>query len=251
MLTWFDAAAYSSLWVSLAAAALCLAAADAMTGAPNGVAGALALCGTLVVYNVDRLRDLERDRETTPARTAFVSRHRRGLVALSAVSGVGSLACGALLGPRAIAALAPVLVLGLLHRRLKRLDYLKTLYIALAWVAVVVGLPAIVSVRAAGVPWVAGIVGATMLANVTASNLRDDEAASAALGEGVPLRLARACAVLGLALALLGPEAIRALAWIPLATLLALVRFDDGERYGHLVVDGALLVGGLAALLAG
>jgi hypothetical protein len=44
---------------------------------------------------------------------------------------------------------------------------------------------------------------------------------------------------------------VRALVALPLAMGAAVAAFRPGERYGALVVDGALLVGGLAAYGAG
>jgi hypothetical protein len=55
-------------------------------------------------------------------------------------------------------------------------------------------------------------------------------------------------AAFGVLLSLLAPHALRGLVLVPLATLVALVPFDPGERYSHLVVDGALLVGALGAM---
>ena len=46
----------------------------------------------------------------------------------------------------------------------------------------------------------------------------------------------------------LAPAGARPLGLVPLATLAALVAFDPGERYGLVVVDGALLAGALGAL---
>lgn len=247
-MAWFEALAYSSVWVALAAGALCAAAAEAMAGTPHGMASALAFCGTLVVYNLDRLRDLERDRTTAPLRSAFVSRHRSVLIGLTCVAALASAGLGVLLGARAIAALLPVLLLGLLHRRLKSIAYAKPFYIALAWVVVTVMLPAVLLDVRQRAAWVAGIFGLTILANVIACNLRDGEAASAALGAGVPLRLARLTAIAGLLTALLAPDYARPLVLVPLLTLGALLPFDPGERYGHLAVDGALLVGATGAL---
>ena len=244
-----DALAWSSLQVALAAGLLCSVSARAMTGDWQPVAAALAFCGTLVVYNVDRLRDLARDRQTSPARSAFVARHRRALGTLVGMAGVASLGLGILLGPRAVLALVPVLVLRLLHRRLKRYVLAKPLYIALAWVGATVVLPAVVRPDPQGVTDAAWMVGLTILANVIACNVRDGEAASAAFGEGVPLRLARATAFGGMAIGLLAPVAIRPLVLVPVTTLLALVPFRPTERYGHLVVDGALIVGALGAAL--
>ena len=58
---------------------------------------------------------------------------------------------------------------------------------------------------------------------------------------------ARAAALVLVSLALLAPAGARGLAFVPAATLLALLRFRPDERHGLVVVDGALLAGGLVA----
>ena len=63
------------------------------------------------------------------------------------------------------------------------------------------------------------------------------------------LIFARIIALAGLALALAGPATFVALAWIPAFELIALGFFRPTEHYGHLGVDGALLVGALASLV--
>jgi len=62
--------------------------------------------------------------------------------------------------------------------------------------------------------------------------------------------MARACALAGLATAAFAPVPASRIVWIPLLTLLALAGFRPTERYGLLVLDGALLAGGALALLA-
>lgn len=248
-----EALAGSSLWLAAAAAALCAAAGRALGAgsAPAGLgaAAALAAAGTLVVYNVDRLRDLERDRATTPRRVAFVERHRRAMVVLTALAAAAAGILAWRAGGAVLVVLLPVLALGLAHRRLKRHAWWKPIYVSGAWVAVTVGVPSVVLPQPRHVAWVAALVAAGVLANAIASNVRDDEAPSAAFGPRVPLRLARASAALGVGLALLAPPAVRPLALVPLATLAALAAFHPGELYGLVVVDGALLAGALGALV--
>jgi 4-hydroxybenzoate polyprenyltransferase len=92
-----DALAFSSLWVALAASALVWATSLALGAPPSASLVALVFGGTLVVYGVDRLRDMTRDAAVAPRRTTFVSQHRRPLamlVGLSALVSVG--AAGAL-----------------------------------------------------------------------------------------------------------------------------------------------------------
>jgi 4-hydroxybenzoate polyprenyltransferase len=241
--------AFTSLWVAAAAAALGAASAHALGVPVDPATVTLAAAGTLVVYNVDRLRDTRNDRHTSPRRTAFVERWRSALLALAGVGALASAALAWRAGPGVLGVLAPVAALGLFHRRLKRHAWWKPFYVAGAWTAVAVGLPAVGSEAPRHVGWVTLVVAATILANVVASNLRDDEAPSARFGPGVPLRLARGLALAALAAALLAPTPVRPLFLVPLATLAALAPFHPGELYGLVTVDGALLLGALASLL--
>lgn len=243
-----DACVFSSTWLALAAAALTAAASRALGAEPSPRAVALAACGTLVVYNVDRLRDVARDRATAPRRTAFVERHRNGLLVLTLASGLAAAALALTAGWRVLALLAPVAAAGLLHRRLKHLAFLKALYVVAAWLAVVVGLPWCLATAARHASWVLAVLGAAMLANAIASNVRDREAGAARMGAARALAWARGAALAGLVVALAAPPAVRSLAAVPALTLAVLVRFRPGEDYGLVWVDGALLAGALLAL---
>ena len=81
---------FSSLWVGLAAGLLCCAATLAMGSPPLFPAIAVASAGTIVVYNVDRLLDVQRDRETSPRRSNFISAHRNALVLISVAAALAS-----------------------------------------------------------------------------------------------------------------------------------------------------------------
>jgi len=244
-----DALLFSSLWVSLAAAALTAAAARTQGVAPVRVA-ALAGCATLVVYLIDRLRDLERDFQTAPERSAFVSSHRTLLIGAAVLATCGALGLTATLPWQALLAPVAAAPVAFFHRRLKRLDLAKAAYVTTAWVAVTVGLPAGLG-GARHTLWVAAAIGLAVFANAIASNVRDDEAAAARFGTRRVLRVAYASAAGAAALPLLGPEPVRPLAAIGLLTGLALLGFRPSERYGLGAVDGALVVGGLVALAFG
>jgi 4-hydroxybenzoate polyprenyltransferase len=247
-LAWLDRLLWSSAWLALAAAALTAASARGGGLAPGPALLGLAFGGTLAVYVVDRVRDLPRDRVTAPERAAFVARHRRALLALAGLAGALAAGAALALGPRPLLVAAVVGALGLAHRRLKRFAPAKPVYLTFAWTAVPVGLPAAAGPAAAHVGWVAAIVGATVLPNVMLSNLRDREALAGRLGTRRTLRVASAVLLAGLGAALLGPASVRPLAALPLATAAALAFFRPSERYGALVVDGALLAGALFAL---
>jgi hypothetical protein len=245
--SWLDALVFSNLWMAAAAGALVAATSRAMGTAIRPEAVGLAFAGVLVVYNVDRLRDLDRDREGSPDRSAFIAEHEGRLIALSSVAAAASLYFGARAGWPAAVTLLPVLGMGLFHRRLKRFENVKIGYIAASWTCVGFGLPALLAANARNLHWGAAIAAATILANVIAFNVR-------AAGEGVErvrrrnaLQVARACAAIGVALGALAPSPANALVAIPLATLLALVGYRPTERFSPLFLDGALLVGSLIA----
>jgi len=246
LLATLEVLAFSGLWVALAAAGLSLAAALAMASAPDPRVAGVALFGTLAVYGADRLFDVDRDRVSSPLRTDFVLRHENRLALLSALSGAVAVGLGLSLGPRVVSLLALVLAAGLAHRRLKQIRFAKPLYIALAWCAVVVWVPAAVASEAHDVGWVSAVIALAVLANAIASNVRDGEQGLARPDHA--LVVARLCALLSLGSAWLAPAPLRALAAVPAATLLALLRGRIDERWGLVAVDGALVAGSALAV---
>jgi hypothetical protein len=251
-----DAFAFSSALVAFAAATLTATTSHALGFPLQPAVLVLAFCGTGVVYCIDRVRDLARDTNTSPLRSAFVAAHRGEMLAAAAFCACAAFAAGALAGARVVAIAGAVAALGFAHRRLKRLIWLKPFYLSGSWAAVVVGLPA--AAASASVPLdlrriglAVAIVGACVHANVILSNLRDSEGLAARIGAPGARRIASALCFGGLATALLGPGELRGLAALPLAMSAAVAAFRPGERYGALVVDGALLAGAAAASLLG
>ncbi len=207
---------------------------------------ALAAAGATIVYVVDLLRDLPRDRLTSPLRSAFVERRRSALrlllfPALGVCAGAAFFA-----GVRVSLAALLVAGLGLFHRRLKRFDWAKPLYLGAAWTAVTVGLPALYDPAARGVVAPALVIGCSVSANVLLSSLRDGEGLAARLGPKNTLRAAGALLVpAGFAPVLL-PAALPLLLCIPAAMAVAVIAFRPGERGATLGIgpDGALVAGG-------
>ena len=196
------------------------------------------------------LRDLARDRRTAPSRSAYVTRHRTGLIALAAAALAPAVGLALVAGPGSVLLLLPVAAVGLLHRRLKRLRYAKSFYVTAAWLTVVVGLPWLLAPAPAHPIWTLLVLGLAILANAVASSIRDHEAAALHLGPTGALAAARSAAAAALLLALAAPPPVRGLLPVPALTLAALLGFRSDERYGLLVVDGALLVGAGLALAA-
>jgi len=243
-----EALVFSNLWMAAAAGALVAASSRGMGTAIRPEAVGLAFAGTLVVYNVDRLRDLHRDQFASPDRSEFVAKHDGRLIALTGAAAVASLYFLVCAGWSAALLLLPVFTAGLLHRRIKRFENLKILYIAAAWTCVGFGLPSILAPDAQNLHWVAPILALTMIANVIAFNVRAEAAGVERVRRRYALQVAHVCAILGVALGALAPSPADALVSIPLATLLALVAYRPNERFSPLFVDGALLVGSLIAI---
>lgn len=209
-----------------------------------------------MVYNVDRLRDIERDRTTTPSRTAFIERNRSRLVFFAGAAGLASLGAASTLPLQVAALCAVVLSVGLLHRRIKHVTGLKTAYITFAWTAVCVGIPAQIGDLSFCESGPTGIaIGMTIAANLIVSNLRDREGGVSQIPNSAAMALALLlCALAALACLTEVLGLARTLAAIPLLEATAIAGFSSAgarrhhERYGLAVVDGALLVGGLIGL---
>jgi len=255
-----DSLLFSSLWAAWVAASLVLAASLAMELHPSLAVIALAAAGTLVVYNVDRLRDLERDRSTSPQRSAFVEQNRRFLAGLAGAAGLLCLILALQMDKAVWMLCAGALAIGLLHRRLKGGRAFKAFYVSAVWVAIVVGLPALalqgseVPRGALHVAWVVASLGGPLGANLIASNLIPSRLGDGVRGSSEPpsrarLRLALMLCGVAAGIAALGPSSVKPLAWVGLAEAASIWTYRPGERYGLAVLDGALLAGSLVAAL--
>jgi 4-hydroxybenzoate polyprenyltransferase len=244
-----DAFVFSSGLAAAVGGSLSLAASLAL-GAPQiAVWVFLAASGTFLIYTLDRLRDRARDRSTSPIRTAFVSRHRQGLIGAAFAVAIGFTAV-LFTAPSSIIQLClTVGLIGAFHRRLKNHPAIKTIYVSLSWVAICVGIPWLASGHTPnsnlGV-WVASVFLPILTANLIASNLRDDESLRLSGGHLAVLWTARGFAAMAIGIAFAAPDELFALVWIPACEALALIFFRRSERYRHVAIDGALLIGALA-----
>jgi len=247
-----DGIAFSGLLPGGVAASLVWAA--AMTLSPRigsaalGAPLVLALAGTVAVYNVDRLRDVENDRPTSPDRSRFVDRHRTALIAMTGLAALAGVVA-ALQMPLMIWGLCGVAaMLGLLHRRLKESPAFKIAYVTGAWLGVTIGLPVLALAEAGRslphIAWLVGILGGAIAANLIASDYRGEAGDGARRGLRAARALAAASLGLGGAAAIAG-SSTAALVFVPAAELVSLAFFRSDERYGLLVVDGALMMGAL------
>ncbi|RKZ13251.1 hypothetical protein DRQ32_01990 [bacterium] len=218
----------SGIWVGACAVALLAASARSMGVGPDFGLLALAGLGTAGVYGFDRWAT----RGGSPA----------GWILPCLVAGV----LGLRQPPQAILILVAVCALALVHVRLRDLPWAKPVYIALAWIGVVVGLPWVLR-GSAPAPVALGPVALAIAANVLACDAVDREAEAAQIAPKKVWWIARAVAAAGVAVAFAMGAA--PLATIPGCLLLALVRWPADRRFAERVLDGALLVGALAAIV--
>ncbi len=249
-----EGVAYSSALAALVGGAMTWAVGQAFASPRLAHDAALVACGAFLIYNVDRLRDLARDYPGSPKRTAFVLRHRPWLVGATGIVGLMLLALLAAAPARNLALCLAVGSIGLLHRRLKQDLRFKIAYVAGAWTAACVGLPWLARRGAedesgGAFAWSILFVGAALAANLIASNLREAKRSAASWSPKTGIVVARAMAIASAAAAGMAPEAVAPLGWIPAAEAVSLCFFRPSERFGHLAVDGALLLGALIAIV--
>lgn len=219
----------SGIWVGACAVALQLAAGRSMGADPSWPLIAVTGLGTVAVYGFDRW---------------FVSRAGRPFWVLPAIPAA---ILGLGLAPGAIAILAGVCGLALVHARLRHLPWAKPLYITAAWIGVVIGLPWIL--RGPGpIPVVLAPLSLAVVANVLACDAVDREAEAAQINPRKVWWLARALALIGVIAGLVSPG-VRPVAVVPGILLLALIPWPASRRWVEWGLDGALLLGGLLASL--
>ncbi len=250
---------FTSLWISTAAAALATAVSHVVLGAPASPRLiALIFCGTLSLYNLDRLLDLARDAHTSPERSRFIRENFLELTFLAISAGSISAVLALHFGKSILLICAGVFLLGLLHLRWKQNPYCKSAYLTFAWLLIVVGLPVIVYIHhpnghaallipTVSLPIVKIILCIAILAPALFANaIVFGEYTTAA--RNTPFCIAKVMTLIGVAAAILAPRPLHWLLLVPLATLLAIIEFRSDEYYSLFVIDGALL--GSAVLIA-
>jgi hypothetical protein len=217
----------SGIWLALCASSLLVAAARSMGVHAGWDLLAVTALGTMGVYGFDRW---------------VVRRSRRPwwLLPVFAAAGVG-----VTLPAAGIRILGGVCLLALVHHWLREVPWFKPLYIALAWLGVVVGLPWVMR-GDASIPAAASPIALAIVANVLACDAVDREAEAVQIGPWRVWWIARVVAGLGVIVGWPHPPAA-----VPAAMLLAMVRWPVTRRWAEWVLDGALLAGGLVSIALG
>lgn len=246
-----DAFAYSSGLAAAVGGAITYAVSESLEAPGTWHSAALVASAAFFIYNLDRIRDVDRDGASSPSRSTFIVRRRWVLARAAAVAALGVAGLIAT-APTSVALLAvPIGTVGLFHRRLKRGIRWKVAYVASAWTAACVGIPWLWTEGSHGIEsalWALGFVGPSLVANLVASNLRDGKLRESPWRPRRTLAFAFFLAIGAAALVLVAPDWVSPLAWIPAVEATALGFFRSSERYAHFAIDGALLAGALLAV---
>lgn len=196
--------------------------------------------GTLAVYNIDRLRDIDRDRTNTPKRSAFVELHQSTLWILVCISFILAVGLVAPFSSHDLLILLPALLLGLFHRRLKNIPNFKPYYVSGAWTLVLVGLPAKESSALNNLLPLASLVAVCVFANTLVSGAKFKDSAK---------KMALGLTGAGVFIAIFSGDEFRSLISVPAILFIALLPARSGEWYRLCVPDGALALGATVAVL--
>lgn len=216
----------SGLWIAAVAIGLLHAAARSMGLVPGPELTAVVGLGTMGVYRFDRW--------------AGGGRGAPWWILPTAAAAV----LGLLLPADAVAILAGVCALALVHARLRELPWAKPTYIAMAWIGVVVGLPWVLAGEGPLPPGVLVPIALAIAANVLACDAIDREAEAVRLSPRQVWWVARFVALGGILLAWPHPGLA-----IPAAVLVALVHGPASRRWAEVWLDGALLAGAVVTVI--
>jgi len=203
----------------------------------------LIFSGTFTVYNIDHLRDLDKDNQTNPKRVKFIKDNKTLILILTTISFMISCSVIFLTGFEILYFLILPFLLGILHRRLKWVPLTAAFYITLSWLTVTVLLPAYSVNKVPHVILLSSILGIILFFNAYSSSLRYKFYAMKYVRYMLYLSLGVILVVLGLRGKYLGI--------IPLAffTTMALTNFMEDEDYEDIFFDGLQLSGAILSIL--
>ena len=132
---------HSNLFISLAATSVALSTTLLVGLDPEPVPLFIVFSATLFVYSLNRITDIEEDRENVPGRAAFTERYGRGLLAVGVALYLLAVGVGVALGLPGAPFLALPAVAAACYSlfRVKRLLLVKNLIVGVSWGIVPLG----------------------------------------------------------------------------------------------------------------
>ncbi len=203
----------------------------------------LIFCGTLVIYNIDHLRDVNFDQATNPQRVNFIIHNKSLIYLLTGLSILVSILTIYYLGFNILPILVIPFIFGLLHRRIKSNPLISATYITLSWLIVTVWLPAYVAGKLNDVVLLAIVIGIFLFCNAYTSSLRKKSYAVKHVRYLIYISL------LDLLIILVLRGNYTGIIPASLFTTLALTNYMDDENYELIFFDGLQLSGTIISIL--
>ena len=203
----------------------------------------LIFTGTLTIYNIDHLRDLNYDQATNPLRANFIRSNKTIIYLIAGLSIFTSIISLYFIGFNIIPILLIPFLLGLLHRRLKGNPLFSAIYVTIAWLIVTIYLPSYLADKLNHILLLSLIIGIILFSNAYTASIRQKFYA---------FKHARYLIYLSI-LALIIILVLRGnyTGIIPLAffTTIALLNFRNDENYEIIYFDGLQLSGSVMSVL--
>ena len=203
----------------------------------------LIFCGTLVIYNLDHLKDIDSDKTTNPKRVNFILSNKLLIYFIIGVSVVLSLLAVYFLGTHLVPLIILPFLFGLMHRIIKNSPVFSAVYITLSWLMITVYLPAYITGKPKEIIFLSIIIGVLLFLNAYTSSLRQKYYAAAYVRYMMYLSLS----LILLLIIIRGNY----LGLIPLSffTTMALTNYIDDENYEVIFLDGLQLSGAVISVL--
>lgn len=235
---------YSSVFVSLISSILSIVCLFTLGNKISVDVTLLIFFGTLLIYNLDHLKDIGSDRFTNPERTKFIYKNELLLKTIVVISFAISTYLFFYIGIDMTSILIPVFVIGVFHWKLKNNQLFSIIYITLSWTVVVVIFPTLGVVdKNNNLLLTAIIMGLSFLANATVFMASENKF------RHTTVLIAKVLVFIAVIVAILSPSQLKPFAFIPGLTFIALLFYKPVERYNLIYMDGSLLVGGILCVL--
>jgi hypothetical protein len=235
--------AYTGIIAATLAASLTLLTFTFLNTGVNSILLTLIFFGTLTIYNIDHLRDLNYDESTNPQRVKFIKYNKFLIYFIITLSFMICIVSVFKIDFKIIPILVIPFVLGLLHKRLKSNSIFSAIYITLSWLIVTVFLPAYIANKTSHLLWISLVIGILLLCNAYTSSLDQKISLTKHIRFIVVLSLVPLIMILILKSKYIG--------LIPLSifTTISLLNYNDNENYEQFYLDGLQLAGTVISIL--
>ena len=235
--------AYTGIIAATLAASLTLLTFTFLNTGVNSILLTLIFFGTLTIYNIDHLRDLNYDESTNPQRVKFIKYNKFLIYFIITLSFIICIVSVFKIDFKIIPILVIPFVLGLLHKRLKSNSIFSAIYITSSWLIVTVFLPAYIANKTTHLLWISIVIGILLLCNAYTSSLDQKISLIKHIRFIVVLSLVPLIMILILKSKYIG--------LIPLSifTTISLLNYNDNENYEQFYLDGLQLTGTVISIL--